>query len=423
MATEEPSQINLVSHLVNLYETFIGYGDKPNAEILNTLRLKLERQEVAVACYGYVSSGKSRLLNVLMNEDNLLPVSPLSSSMNSVYIRPGKSLNIDREQFHALCQDPNSECLELFWATPEGLSFIDTSGIDSIESGNKQAENSLLLLADLVIYVTDYNHVESQVNFSFLKTLQFRKIPYVLIVNQIDKHVDLELSLADFYTKLNQSMKQWDLKPLRLYFTSLLEDKSPDCQLEQLEKMLSELRSGGAEHVISTVIRSVRQVIHRHSRFFSEQQAFLREPHLWVKEQAINEQETLFAFQNLKKQIKKITILADTIDSETMTEINKLLKNAPLFSFEMRELAKQLLDSRQPGFKASFFASSAKTRSEQEQRLKKLHAELVTRSEANITWHLRKILAEIPAHYDLPAENYGDQASQMNVLFEPELLL
>ncbi|KJR49054.1 Uncharacterized protein Bsub YpbR [Desulfosporosinus sp. I2] len=165
MATEEPSQVNLVSYLVNLYETFIGYGDKPNAEILNTLRLKLECQEVVVACYGYVSSGKSRLLNVLMDEDNLLPVSPLSSSMNSVYIRPGKSLNIDREQFQALCQDPNLEYLELFWATPEGLSFIDTSGIDSIESGNKQAENSLLLLADLVIYVTDYNRISNRVSY------------------------------------------------------------------------------------------------------------------------------------------------------------------------------------------------------------------------------------------------------------------
>lgn len=423
MANEEPSQVNLISHLDNLYETFIGYGDKPNAEILNTLRLKLERQEVVVACYGNVSSGKSRLLNVLMDEDNLLPVSPLSSSMNSVYIRPGKSLNINREQFQALCQDPNLECLELFWATLEGLSFIDTSGIDSIEGVNKQAENPLLLLADLVIYLTDYNHVESQVNFSFLKTLQSRKIPYVLIVNQIDKHVDLELSLADFFTKLTQSLKQWDLKPLRLYLTSLLEDKSPDCQLDQLKKLLSELRLGGANHVISTVIRSVRQVIHRHSRFFSEQHDFLREPHLWVKEQTLNEQVTLFAFQNLERQIEKITTLPQTIDSETITQINKLLKNAPLFSFEMRELAKQLLASRQPGFKAGFFASSAKTRSEQEQRLKKLHAELLTRSEANITWHLRKILAEIPARYDLPAENYWDQASQMNVLFDPELLL
>lgn len=90
MVTADLSQVNLDAHLVDLYETIKGCGDKQNAQILDTLRLKLQRQEVTVACYGYVSSGKSRLLNVLIDEDNLLPVSPLSSSMNCVYIRPGK---------------------------------------------------------------------------------------------------------------------------------------------------------------------------------------------------------------------------------------------------------------------------------------------------------------------------------------------
>ncbi|KUO78992.1 MAG: hypothetical protein APF81_16485 [Desulfosporosinus sp. BRH_c37] len=437
-STSELSQVDLDSLLRNLYETLKESGDEQNAQILHTLRIKLESQEVTVASYGYVSSGKSRLLNVLMDEDNLLPVSPLSSSMNSVYIRPGKSADIglwpknkpytrvtlpERDQFHALCQDISLESLELFWETPEGLSFIDTPGIDSIESGNKQAENSALLLADLVIYVADYNHVESQANFSFLKTLQTREIPYLLIVNQVDKHIGLELSLTDFHTRLTQGLKQWDLKPVRIYFTSLLDDKHPECQLEQLKKMLAELRIGGQELVVSTVIRSVRQVIHRHSEFFLQEQEALRELQLGVKEQAINEQETLLAFHDLEKQIETLTALAETIDSETMVEINKLLSNAPLFSFEMRELAKRLLASCQPGFKAGFFASSAKTKSEQDRRLNKLHAELVTRSEANITWHLRKILAEIPARYDLPIENYCDQVSQMNVWFEPELLL
>ena len=163
-------QIDLDTQLGKLYETLMACGDELNAQILDTLRVKLERQEVTVACYGYVSSGKSRLLNVLMKEDHFLPVSPLSSSRNVVYIRPGKSLDIElwpkekpctkgtmpgREQFHALCQDTGIERVELFWATPEGLSLMDTPGIDSIESGNQQAVNTALLLADLVIYVTD----------------------------------------------------------------------------------------------------------------------------------------------------------------------------------------------------------------------------------------------------------------------------
>ena len=438
MAIAEFRPMGLDSHLGDLIETFEHYGDRSNAQILNNLRLKLEQEAATVACCGYVSSGKSRLLNALVGEDNLLPVSPLPNSKNTVYLRPDKQQNLGlwhkfkpftnmalpaREQFHTLCQDENLESLELFCDTPEGLGMIDTPGIDSIESGKQLAENPALLMADLVIYVTDYNHVESQVNFSFLKILQSRKTPYLLVVNQIDKHVGLELSLADFRGRLIQALKQWELKPVGLYFTSLLRDEHLECQLDKVRETLTELLSAGSDLVVSTVIRSVKQVLNRHGEFFSAQQDTLRESHLWVKEQAIAEQEALFSFQQLEAQINTLTSLAETIDSETMIEIDKLLDNAPLFSFETRELAKKFLESKQPGFKAGFFASSARTKSEQDQRLMKLYTELVTRTEANLTWHLRTILANLPARYNLPGEDYGDQVSQMKVQFGPELLL
>lgn len=423
MAAAELNQVSLDSYLDRLYEALKGYGDTSNAQVIRDLRSKLEHQEITVACFGYVSSGKSRLLNALLAEENLLPVSPLATSMNSVYIRSGQSSDVKREQFHRLCQDAGLESLELFWVTPEGITFIDTPGIDSIESANKQAENPALLLADLVIYVTDFNRVESEVNFSFLKTLESRQIPYLLVINQIDKHVSLELSLADFQARLIGTLKQWDLNPLRLYFISLLEDKHPESQFEQLKEMLSGLTLQGAERVVSTVIRSVGQVINRHSDFFLERQEPLREPHLWVKEQVVHELEIKHSAQKVENKIKNLGSLAETIHSEIRIEIEKLLDNAPLFSFETRELIKQFLESRQSGFKAGFFGRSAKTKSEQDQRLQKLYADLSARSEANLTWHLRTILAEIPARYDLSMENYADQVSQMKVTFEPELLL
>jgi GTPase Era involved in 16S rRNA processing len=438
MAIARLRPMGLGSHLDDLINTLEHYGDKANAQILNNLRIKFERHEITVACCGYVSGGKSRLLNMLIGEDNLLPVSPLPSSKNTVYIRPGKQLSLGlyhkdkpytniplpaTEELHDLCQDEKLDSLELLGATQEGVSFIDTPGIDSLESGNQLAGNPALLAADLVIYVTDYNHVQSQVNFSFLKNLQARKIPYLLVVNQIDKHVGLELSLPDFRNKLTEALTHWDLKPLDLCFISLLSDRHPDCQLEQLKETLSELQSAGEDLLVSTLIRSIKQVLDRHGEFFSSEQDSEREPHLWVKEQSVSEPEALLAFQQLETEVKALTALAETIESETMTEINKLLDNAPLFSFETRELARHLLESRKPGFKAGLFASTAKTQSEQAQRLQRLYSELKTRSEANLTWHLRKILANIPTSYNLPKEEYCDQIALMTVNFEPELLL
>ena len=51
MANAELSQVDLDLYLGNLYETFRGCGDELNAQILQTLRLKLERQEITVAGY------------------------------------------------------------------------------------------------------------------------------------------------------------------------------------------------------------------------------------------------------------------------------------------------------------------------------------------------------------------------------------
>lgn len=438
MAAAELDRLGLHSYLGNLDETLHKYGDKMNAQLLHELRIKLEHQEITVACIGYISSGKSRLLNALIDKDNLLPVSPLATSANSVYIRPGKSPNIrlwpknkpstdiplpEREEIHQLCQDANLDRLELFGAAPEGLSYIDTSGIDSIESGKKQAENPALFLADLVIYVTDYHRVESEVNFSFLKALESRQIPYYLVINQIDKHVSLELSFDDFQARLIRTLKQWGLNPSKIYFTSLLKDRPLECQLDQLKKQVFEVAARGAQQVEATVIRSVKQVIDRHSQFFLEQQDPLRAPHLWVKEQSSSEQEMMAAVQKLEKQIKTLTSLADTLDFEMSSEINKLLDNAPLFTFETRELAKHFLESRQPGFKTGFLGRSFKTKAEQDRRLQTFYKALATRAEANLTWHLRTILAEIPARYTLSLENFGEQVSQLKVELEPELLL
>ena len=87
MAVHEARPLRLDSELDDLFETLEHYGDRSNAQILSDLRSKLETQEVTAACCGYVSAGKSRLVNALIKMENLLPVSPLPTSMNSVYIR------------------------------------------------------------------------------------------------------------------------------------------------------------------------------------------------------------------------------------------------------------------------------------------------------------------------------------------------
>lgn len=70
--------------------------------------------------------------------------------------------------------------------------------MDSTDDGHRLATHSALHMADIVFYVMDYNHVQSESNLMFAKSLSDWGKPLYLIVNQIDKHRDDELTLASY---------------------------------------------------------------------------------------------------------------------------------------------------------------------------------------------------------------------------------
>ena len=52
---------------------------------------------------------------------------------------------------------------------PEGVMLVDTPGIDSTDDAHQLATESTLHLADVIFYMMDYNHVQSEVNLQFVK--------------------------------------------------------------------------------------------------------------------------------------------------------------------------------------------------------------------------------------------------------------
>ena len=71
---------------------------------------------------------------------------------------------------------------------------MDTPGIDSTDDAHRVSTESALHLADVVFYIMDYNHVQSEVNFLFTRELIEANKPMYLIINMIDKHDEKELS-------------------------------------------------------------------------------------------------------------------------------------------------------------------------------------------------------------------------------------
>src|SRR5699024_10534841 len=105
---------------------------------------------------------------------------------------------------------------------PHGCTIVDTPGIDAADDTDRMITESSLHLIDIMFYMVDYNHVQSEVNLSFLKKLMNMKIPFFLIVNQIDKHHEEEISFSLFKKKIKQTFDQWEVQPESIYYTSLM---------------------------------------------------------------------------------------------------------------------------------------------------------------------------------------------------------
>lgn len=75
---------------------------------------------------------------------------------------------------------------------------MDTPGVDSTNDAHRIATESAIYMADLVFYVMDYNHVQSELNFTFTKELLDHGLELYLIINQIDKHQSEELPFSAF---------------------------------------------------------------------------------------------------------------------------------------------------------------------------------------------------------------------------------
>lgn len=416
--------------LANLYKTMHKNNDIVNAfKIADLYEKKLKRQ-FFVNFTGHFSAGKSSLINYLLQQD-LLPKSPIPTSANIVKITSG--LGVARVFFHeehpveyaepydidmikdfCMSKDTIKE-IEIQTSDeliPHGSYIVDTPGIDAADDADRYMTESSLHMVDVLFYVMDYNHVQSEVNLNFLKQVQSMHIPINIIINQIDKHNEAELSFESFKKEVKSTFTLWDIKPINIYYSTTKDMKHPHNELKKIKADLFNMLENNA-NIDKRITEATNQIIDAHLE--NLQNEYTEKMH----DISLTEDEQQ-RFNEIKSQMDELEIKEESFVKEYTEELNQTLKNAYLMPAKLRDYAKEFLESQQHNFKIGFFQSKKKTETEKQLRLEKFFEQLEQTIQSTMEWKLREKFVAIMQKYGVTNEKFVAKAQQLSVNFLPE---
>lgn len=432
---------NTLNQLTAYYDIFLQNGDGERASKVERLAEKLNTHELILAFCGHFSAGKSTMINRLMGED-ILPSSPIPTSANLVKVHHAQT---DFAKIHYHQSQPlyfkapyDFETIKDFCKNgedvysveigrersdvPEGVSVLDTPGVDSTDDAHRLSTESAIHLADAVFYVMDYNHVQSQVNFEFTKEMVRHGVKLYLIVNQIDKHQEEELSFSEFQESVKNSFASWGVVPDGTFFTSLKNPDNPYNDLEKLKALIDGQVKQKDELIGESAVSAISQLRSEHEKWYEEELEKLEDRALdfltdeeWEKKDSI-----------LLKERKLVDTLAKndvaSIKDQFEEERREILKNAYLMPFETRELAKDFLESRQQDFKVGFLFSKQKTEEEKALRLQRFKEDINSRIESQLEWHLKTLGKNILKEY-IPSSDQRVEWDRLNLEVDDHFLV
>jgi len=406
-------------------------GDERTPGKLLQLAEKTKSVELNIAFCGHFSAGKSTMINTLLGVQ-LLPSNPIPTSANVVKIRGGeKAARAYTRQSGVVTFDPDTEMEKLKKYAVDGdtvewvevhypgtfldehSSLLDTPGIDSTDAAHKIATESALHLADVVVYMMDYNHVQAEENFNFTKTLKDRGKPVYLVVNMIDKHLDFELDFDSYKESVEEAFANWNIEPDGIFYTSLAEPDHPENQYEAFRDMLHGLIANREALVAKSVQAAARHLVEEHIQVLKSRNESSRRE--WEEALAAiqvegvdsaDSEQVAAALKQAEAEEKQLASRTEEARLQMEKELSALLENARLTYYSTNEAAQSYLESRRPGFKVGFLFAGKKTEEEKARREEALLADLREKVAGNLDFHFKQLLGKLPQQYDLRDEAY-----------------
>ncbi|AKG04456.1 hypothetical protein AAV35_006425 [Salimicrobium jeotgali] len=415
-----------------LYTFLVEEGLTEQAEKVLDIYEKDIEQTFVIGFAGHFSAGKSSLINYLAGTD-VLPSSPIPTSANIVRLQKGEEMAVaynqekrpiakeasrDLDRLQALCKDNRQiASLSIYKSDvhfPENIMFIDTPGVDSTDDMDRTITEGSLHIVDHLYYVVDYNHVQSEVNSSFLTELENQGISYTLVINQMDKHQEEEVTFDDFSSSVREWLTGYELHPQHIFYTSMHQEhlnrlEGNTLLNEDVQERISE--RNGKNH-IQSVLKECDQAL-RHKYDIDAYEAELEAYSTSSLEEA---GERIEAIKHNFMEKK------NSLEEQYKKRVRGFLKNAYITPAVLRDDAQQYLESTQPNFKKGLIFTKDKTEEERKRRRDVFYENLSATLEKNLEWPLRDRMRELADTHSLTDEHLEKRIQQFHVQVPEQLL-
>lgn len=370
---------------------------------INQVIKKVYLNQYTLSFVGHFSAGKSTLINLLL-EQEILPSSPVPTTSNTAIVSVSKEeeiiANLEYQNYVKLKTyddvkimnrlNMDVESIEIKFPSNKfnpGFTLQDTPGVDSNVSTHQSTTEQFLYTSNMIVYTVDYNHVQSALNFQFMKRMNQVGIPIIFVINQIDKHNENEISFDTFKQKVEQSIQDWDIKVAQLFYVSKFDH--PNNQLHLFSEFLvgkDKLR----EPIEDFVTRIIEFIYRTQFSYIQEHMQNI------LDDLNINESE----FEESYKQFQQNQAISEEAQllnhsSQLLMYLKEkrknILDNAYIMTHDMREDIRYYLESMALDFKVGGLLN--KKKKTEEERAKRLQ-NVVDRLQEKVNRHIRQPMRE-----------------------------
>ncbi|MFA6850118.1 MAG: dynamin family protein, partial [Selenomonadaceae bacterium] len=307
---------------------------------------------------------------------------------------------------------------------PRQVVIMDTPGIDSAEDAHRIATESAIHLADIIFYVMDYNHVQSELNFRFTRELAEAGKEIYLVINQVDKHSEQELSFADFKKSVIESFALWGVKSVRVFYTSLKEETHEQNQFMELQKFLAKRLKEKDGLLRQSIVHSLQKISKDHIELIKKTNVQVLQPFqdILAELSAVERGNLVENYNHLCVEKNALVDINKKAEDEFFSAVRKILDNAYLMPFQTRELAKFYLASCQSGFKVGLFFRKHKTQKVRQERLHAFYQAILEKTKSQVEWPLKDFLLRFLKEKRIEEKNLLARVSGFEVDFSSEVV-